>query len=475
MGTLCLSGHSLHAQNTAIASENSSVVIDFTKPQPPQPQQQTNLIWTAQGITQLRRNQQGVYVSQTRLVPLTNVEPHLSFTLVAEIENYDPQLLDIQIRFFSTENGWSEWSALSRDHDIPFDPSIFNSEMVILGTQTTSFEFVLQYAKGVPGLDPVLVKSLRFDFFSPGSVPVYTADDNLSIVYPGASTDCGCGIPAYVSRTSWYCPDKQSPSCNNAIFAPVSHIIVHQTGGPNYSTNWSAIVHSIWNKHVNSNGWCDIGYNWLIDPNGMIYEGAGGGNNVIGNHYCGSSEATMGIGMLGDFRNSSPTAAALLSLERLMAWKACDASIDPLADAYHAPSARITNNIASHSGGCDIQYPNNQLDPAIQFAKIRTQATLDSCNRNLVASIEQWSLSGFHSFPNPVRDQLTVMLESASFQDGQLTLVNPLGQTLYQERVDIVPGQNHWQLSPESISSGVYHLFISTPQQKLHRSLIWER
>ena len=48
-------------------------------------------------------------------------------------------------------------------------------------------------------------------------------------------------------------------------------------------------------------GFGDIGYNYLIDPNGNIYEGRSGGNGVIGGHVYGFNTGSVGITVLGTY------------------------------------------------------------------------------------------------------------------------------------------------------------------------------
>jgi len=62
----------------------------------------------------------------------------------------------------------------------------------------------------------------------------------------------------------------------------ITHIFVHHSDGSNSSSDWKKVVLAIWKKHrSNIPGWGsdfdDIGYNYLIDPNGAIYEGRSGG------------------------------------------------------------------------------------------------------------------------------------------------------------------------------------------------------
>ena len=81
--------------------------------------------------------------------------------------------------------------------------------------------------------------------------------------------------------------------------------VVHHTAGTNsYSAAQSAaIVRGIQRYHVLSNGWNDIGYNYLVDKYGRIFEGRGGGliQNVIGAHAQGFNTGSVGVAVLGTY------------------------------------------------------------------------------------------------------------------------------------------------------------------------------
>lgn len=78
-------------------------------------------------------------------------------------------------------------------------------------------------------------------------------------------------------------------------------------------------VRALYAYHANSRGWGDIGYHYLIDERGQIYEGRSGGKGVIGGHaYCWNT-GTVSIAMLGNFDIEQPTQAQMQSLQWLLA------------------------------------------------------------------------------------------------------------------------------------------------------------
>ena len=118
------------------------------------------------------------------------------------------------------------------------------------------------------------------------------------------------------------------------FFAPdVKLAVVHHTAGSNgYSqAEAAAIVRGIEIYHVKGNGWNDIGYNFLVDRFGQVYEGRYGGieRNVIGAHAQGFNTGSVGVSVLGEYSSLAVSAQARDSLERLLAWRLDLAHVDP--------------------------------------------------------------------------------------------------------------------------------------------------
>ena len=117
--------------------------------------------------------------------------------------------------------------------------------------------------------------------------------------------------------------------------ASVQFAVVHHTAGTNsYTASQSAaIVRGIEVYHVKGNGWNDIGYNFLVDKYGQVFEGRYGGvdKNVIGAHAEGFNTGSTGVALLGTYGSAGPSAAARTALANLLAWRLDLAHIDPLS------------------------------------------------------------------------------------------------------------------------------------------------
>ncbi|HWQ25109.1 MAG TPA: peptidoglycan recognition protein, partial [Gaiellaceae bacterium] len=139
--------------------------------------------------------------------------------------------------------------------------------------------------------------------------------------------------PAIVPRALWGADEsirRQPP-----VYAPALRFaVVHHTAGRNDYTRAeaAAIVRGIQLFHVQGNGWNDIGYNFLVDRFGTIYEGRYGGieQNVVGAHAQGFNTGSVGVAVLGTYGQAAPSQAAQDALARLLAWRLDLAHVDPL-------------------------------------------------------------------------------------------------------------------------------------------------
>ncbi len=146
-------------------------------------------------------------------------------------------------------------------------------------------------------------------------------------------TPAATETPSIVPRLSWGADEsiRRGPP----VYAPsLRFAVVHHTAGRNDYTRAeaAAIVKGIQLYHVQSNGWNDIGYNFLVDRFGTIYEGRYGGidKNVVGAHAQGFNTGSVGVAVLGTYGSSAPSRAAQDALAGLLAWRLDLAHVDPL-------------------------------------------------------------------------------------------------------------------------------------------------
>ena len=153
--------------------------------------------------------------------------------------------------------------------------------------------------------------------------------------------------PRIRPRSDWggkYCPTR------GVTYGKVRAAIVHHTVTANaYSRSQvPAAILAVCRFHRNTNGWNDIGYNFVVDRFGGIWEGRAGGVDeaVMGSQAQGYNAQTTGIANLGDFSSVPQTDAAIAAIARLIRWKL----------ANHGLPTYGTTTLTS-AGGPSARYP----------------------------------------------------------------------------------------------------------------------
>ena len=143
------------------------------------------------------------------------------------------------------------------------------------------------------------------------------------------------GSPLIITRASWGADERIRRKKKPAYADTLRFAVVHHTAGSNsYSRAQSAsIVRGIERYHVLANGWDDIGYNFLVDKYGQVFEGRWGGvdRNVVGAHAQGFNQGSVGVALIGTYDSASISPAARAALIRLLAWRLDVAHVDPLS------------------------------------------------------------------------------------------------------------------------------------------------
>jgi hypothetical protein len=158
---------------------------------------------------------------------------------------------------------------------------------------------------------------------------IWTPDERVPMRRLSATS-----APPIIPRLSWGADESIRRSAPQ--FAPtIRYAVVHHTAGSNnYTASQSAsIVRGIYLYHVQGNGWNDIGYNFLVDKYGQVFEGRFGGYDkaVVGAHAEGFNTGSLGVSVLGNYGGTPISSSAQASLEQLLAWRLDLAHIDPLS------------------------------------------------------------------------------------------------------------------------------------------------
>jgi len=144
-------------------------------------------------------------------------------------------------------------------------------------------------------------------------------------------------------------------------FRPIQKVMIHHTVTRDPETDAKATLRAIYQYHAVMRGWGDIGYNFLIDQQGNVYEGRYGGKGVVGGHTLGYNYGSIGVAILGTYQDHAipdPARAALLALIRAKA-----GDLDPTGQSFFVD--RICPNINGHRGLVNSSCPGDAFYPTL--------------------------------------------------------------------------------------------------------------
>lgn len=376
-------------------------------------------------------------------IPLQNITPFLAWSVV-----WAGDAPGLWVRFSADGREWLPWSFC--------EPDLHAAELPDRTVGQLRFEDAsLRFFQLRSDVD---VAEAVFHFYSPGPTTLPSAPDEISGELTAA---CPCPLPAFKNRADW-CPAGNCPPAANPAFTSVTHLIVHHSATSNTASDWAAVVRSFWDFHVNVNGWADIGYNWLIDPNGVLYQGRS--DNVLGAHFCGANGQTMGVCVIGNFTTVTPTAAALDQLRNLLAWKACNVGVDPLGMMLHPNSGLNLFHISGHRDGCSTECPGNAFYPMLPTTRLAVAGYIDNVCSITGVEDQNSQEDRLRIYPNPAGDLLTIELPAGA-RGGMVEIVQASsGIRLRREWHDAVETIS---LSVAALPAGLYQLrFRSTDGQE---------
>lgn len=241
----------------------------------------------------------------------------------------DETLLQLEVRV-AANGTWTDWMALAPLHDAPTDfnengTSVF-SEPVFLN-QADRMQYRLRGELSAAALRHFNDIEIIYIDSRTKRTPLSWAQRLFTL----RRATAGEGVPI-LRRQDWGADESYRLAADGSerwqrTYAPAEKVILHHTAGSNGGDDPTAVIRGIYYFHAVILGWGDIGYNYLIDPAGRIYEGRFGGDGVVGGHTYNDQEkvdynrGTIGIAFLGNFEGEVLTDAARGSATALMAEK----------------------------------------------------------------------------------------------------------------------------------------------------------
>ena len=314
------------------------------------------LLWSQSAFASVETVQVSVAANSIHLISLAEPASAVSVTLPLEGK------VEVQVQ----ENGkWSAWTPLEADTDA----SPLEQESQLLLTDNVRRVHIRSSEKADLTLHAIKVSTepVRRIEAAARQFPLnaiiprsqWGADESIRIAKRGrANVERLEDSEINVADTARYCDlrarlypeefvEKHAKFTNEqgkALYWPqgysskINLFIVHHTAESLAGTAKKTGVErmrAIYEYHAVSRGWGDIGYNFVIDPEGNIYEGRAGGPYVAGAHTFCNNVGTIGISLMGNFQTMEPPKAQLQGLRMLLVQLSDEYGVDPTGTAIH--------------------------------------------------------------------------------------------------------------------------------------------
>ena len=292
----------------------------------------------------------------------------------------EPADITFDIQYLN-EGRWSGWTSLTASTDIqPKDADQYATDLFFL-KPTKTFRYRLNSST-----EP---RNLKVIALTDGQSRTVTGLFHSLVSHLIPKTLASTQI---ISRTEWGA--NESISTWQPEYAAPKKYVIHHTVTSDSGDDSATVVRAIQYYHAVTLGWGDIGYNFLIDATGKIYEGRKGGDAVIGAHaardsVCNQSRfgggniginfnvGTIGIALLGDYQNNQPTQAAIDALTNLIAEKGVLNGIQPAGSSDFLGMASLPNVVGHGDVDCTL-CPGQNLIPLLAQIRTASQTLYDS-------------------------------------------------------------------------------------------------
>ncbi|MBF4768120.1 VCBS repeat-containing protein [Nocardioides agariphilus] len=258
--------------------------------------------------------------------------------------------LSFQVRT-RTDGAWSSWTTLDYHDDHGPDPDSAEGRHARPGTEpllvgnvddvqvradtTTILPADMQLAVIAPGkpASTVTARAAIDTSTMDGNHGAHSAYDAAAL--GAAEQEAGNGDlalaaatytpkPVIYSRAQWGANENMREKSALHYYEVHAGFVHHTVNANDYTpSEVPGILRSIYAYHTQSRGWSDIGYNFLVDRFGRIWEGRYGGVDrpVVGAHTLNYNENSFAMSAIGNFELVRPSAAMLQAYGVLFAWK----------------------------------------------------------------------------------------------------------------------------------------------------------
>ena len=332
-----------------------------------------------------------------------------------------------EVRIQGADGSWSDWRALHVDHHVPPSP-------------------------GAPiHFNPVLIPGVNFDVRTENPADAdflrfSTVDTSAAASSLLGSSEDGDPLPLIdgfiIPRANWganedyrhIAQDPNNPTGWPPSYREIKRVIVHHTETEFGWSDPAEVVRSIYYYHALTLGWTDIGYNFLIDVYGNVYEGRYGGPGVVGGHALEYNPGSIGVALIGSFDDEWPPIAAQEALVRLIRTRASD--VDPAIAADWLDWGAVPN-ICGHGDVVATDCPGSDLHAVLPAIRGELAGTTPVYFPAPVRLYDP-QLVSFSAGPSLIDPDELIEVRATIVQDGREALISqgPEPGFIYEEGED---------------------------------------
>lgn len=297
-----------------------------------------------------------------------------------------PSETTIQFWLQTPQGGWIKTGMIAGEAKDASERNHFITQPVVLEGYSTRFKVEIARPSidthsphvesveliAVRGAEPSLLQNLT------AQIKRFTSQETVRII----------------SRAEWGADESYRFTSDGTeiwtpTYVPPEKFIIHHTAGGTGGDNPTATLQAVYYWHAQVLGWGDIGYNYIIDPAGNIYEGRFGGQGVVGGHAYNDvtetnfNEGSIGIVLLGCYEADDDGACSSIApitpemetaLARLIGTQGRALGIEPGAE----PSLFHNVSIANIVGHQDVDYtlcPGSEVEEDLE--RVRNLAQVE--------------------------------------------------------------------------------------------------
>jgi hypothetical protein len=461
------------------------------------------------GSGQLRLASAGTGEGDEELAALTGPEPVSGYATVGVTwkhgEVVDDEDITVSVRSLA-DGAWSNWEEIEYHDEHAPDPGSEEATRARPGTDPIVVGAVDQVQVKAETATGEVPADMRLALVDPGqaSEPVVEepaidtaelgADAGLSLSSGEAAEDTGTTDPVITdpgtepatddglltgsaadvtpkpliySRAQWGADERMRDKTSLGYYEIHAGFVHHTVNSNGYTrAQVPSLMRGIYAYHTQSRGWSDIGYNFIVDRFGRIWEGRYGGVDrpVVGAHTLGYNEYSFAMSALGNFDSARPSSAMLDAYGRLFAWKLSLHGIDA-SSSKQLVGSKYFRAINGHRDAGQTACPGRYL--YAQLPAIRSLAA--DYQRPFTSRAKDTNLSGSPWPDLVVRDastQRAYLVRTAGqvdFEQGRRAATGWRGMDLVAAPGDLT-GDNIPDMVGRVASTGVTGVYPGTAQ-----------